>query len=296
MILVKPETITAAKLTASNVAENDHPVYSDATTYAIGNRVIFNNRIYESLQDANTGNQPDISPTFWLDVGATNRYRMFDSIVNSQTTNTGTITVTITPGVAITAAVFFNLIAATIRVRGFVGASDFYDRTIELNDYSAINSWFNYFYSPVGERINSEVAFLDIPAVGGASYEITISNGTEMAACGEATFGGQTIIGDSGFGAAVGIINYSRKDTDQFGNIVITKRGSASRGSFDILVDTVRVAFVKRQLTNVKDVPVVFIGDENRSETIFFGFYRDFNLVIEGPVKSRCALEIEGLV
>ena len=40
MRLIEPFKITDAKLTAHSVPENDHPVWSAATSYAIGNRVI----------------------------------------------------------------------------------------------------------------------------------------------------------------------------------------------------------------------------------------------------------------
>lgn len=296
MIIVKPETITDAKLTTTNVAETTPALWSSGTTYSIGNEVRYNHRVYESLQNSNLNNQPDISPTFWLDTGATNRFKMFDAVVSTQTSNANNIDVTITPGVAITAVVLFNVDAASIRVVGNTPSmGDFYDRTIQLQDYSAINGWFSYFYAPVGERLRSEIAFLDIPAIGGANYRVLIDNGTEMAYCGELILGQQIELGMTGFGAQIGIINYSRKETDQFGNFIIVPRRFASKGNFDVLIDTGRNAFVKRRLTEIKDIPVVFIGDENRAETIIYGYYKDFNIVIDGPVKSMCNLDIEGL-
>jgi hypothetical protein len=43
----------------------DATAYSGATTYAIGNRVLFDGRNYTSLQNSNLNNQPDTSPTYW---------------------------------------------------------------------------------------------------------------------------------------------------------------------------------------------------------------------------------------
>lgn len=39
--------------------------YTGGTTYAINDAVIFNNKLWISLQNSNTGNTPDVSPTFW---------------------------------------------------------------------------------------------------------------------------------------------------------------------------------------------------------------------------------------
>lgn len=52
-------------------------------------------KVFESLQAANTGNYPLISPTWWIEVGSTNRWAMFDGAVSSQTTNADEIKVTL---------------------------------------------------------------------------------------------------------------------------------------------------------------------------------------------------------
>lgn len=44
--------------------------YGAGTTYAIGNNVTYSGRAYQSLQNSNTGHQPDISGTYWLDIGS----------------------------------------------------------------------------------------------------------------------------------------------------------------------------------------------------------------------------------
>ncbi len=71
MKIIRPLTITDAVLAATNVPENDHPAYSGATTYALGDRVIVVgadiHKIYESLQASNTGHAPVTSPTYWED-------------------------------------------------------------------------------------------------------------------------------------------------------------------------------------------------------------------------------------
>jgi hypothetical protein len=55
------------------------------TTYADGDRVIVTtgyHKIYESQQAANTGNDPTTDDgTWWLEVSSTNRWKMFDAIV-----------------------------------------------------------------------------------------------------------------------------------------------------------------------------------------------------------------------
>jgi hypothetical protein len=74
--VIPPLSITDSNLTSSNVTEADHAAYVAGTTYAIGNRVIITtpnvHKIYESLQAGNIGHDHLPSPTWWIEVSATN--------------------------------------------------------------------------------------------------------------------------------------------------------------------------------------------------------------------------------
>lgn len=59
--------------------ERDIIFYSEnewliASTYAIGDRVSYNEKIYESLQGSNTGNNPYTADTFWEEKTDNNKY------------------------------------------------------------------------------------------------------------------------------------------------------------------------------------------------------------------------------
>ena len=75
--------VSYAKLTSSNVAETEYGNYAAGTAYALGDRVIVpaTHDVWESLANANTGNTPATSPTWWVRVGPTNRMAMFDTSV-----------------------------------------------------------------------------------------------------------------------------------------------------------------------------------------------------------------------
>lgn len=66
-------------------------------------------KVFESLQAANTGNYPLISPTWWIEVGSTNRWAMFDSAVSSQTANADLIKVTLNTVGRSDAVALFNV-------------------------------------------------------------------------------------------------------------------------------------------------------------------------------------------
>ena len=79
------DVMTAFSL-STTYAVNDLLLYSEsdyaaATTYALDARVNYSGKIYKSLQAGNTGNQPDVSPTFWEYVTDNNLY--YSCIVES---------------------------------------------------------------------------------------------------------------------------------------------------------------------------------------------------------------------
>lgn len=72
-------------------------------------------KVFESLQAANTGNYPLISSTWWVEVGSTNRWRMFDEALSSQTANPDSISVTLDTTGRVDSVAIFNISAATAR-------------------------------------------------------------------------------------------------------------------------------------------------------------------------------------
>lgn len=297
MIIIQPVPVTAAMLTASNVPETDAPAWT-AGTYSLGTQRIYNHHVYEVIV-ATTSAQPDVgaaaTPPSWLDLGATNRFKMFDQIISTQTSYTSQIDVDITPGTIINSAAFFGLagneitLTMTDPVEGVV-----YTETRNLQDNTFIIDWYTYFFEEISYL--SDMVFLGLPAYGGAMLTAVIDAGASNAKVGEAVIGKQRTLGVSNFGTSVSIIDYSVKSTDDFGNTIITTRAYSKRADYDVTVETSAVASVQKALADIRTTPTVFIGDENRSETVVYGFYKQFNIVLSTPSISDCSIEVEGLV
>lgn len=299
MILIRPQTVTDAMLTSSNVSATTAAAYNAGATYALGDRVQVDatdsHLIYESLQGSNTNHTPATSPTWWALVGATNRWAMFDSTNSSQTSNADSIEVTIQASARVDAVALINISAATARVvmtdpiDGVV-----YDRTMDLTSESGITDYYEWFFEPVIRK--SDVAFTGLPPYLNASITITLTDTGNTVACGACVVGMAREIGRTRLGSGVGIQDYSVKTVDDFGNYTVTERLFSKRGSFDINVDPAMVDELQRLLASYRATPVVWIGDESYGSTILLGFYKDFSIVIAWPTMAQCSLEIEGLV
>ncbi|WAE51162.1 carbohydrate-binding protein [Stutzerimonas frequens] len=295
MRIIKPVEITPAILKSSNVPETDYAAWSAATAYAVGAKVTYNHRNYEALV-AHTGANPETDtsdPPKWLDLGATNRWRMFDDMVGSLTEQTGSIVVELQPGAVINSVALFNLLgrSATVTLTDPVDGI-VYQRTVSLVD-AGVSDWYEWYFAPIGRQ--TDFVLLDLPAYGTATLSVSIDNASDTAACGHLVMGRQADIGVALYGSGVGITDYSRKEADAFGNSMVVERSFSKRAEFDVMVETAQISRVQRLLAGIRAQPVVWIGAEGYESTVLFGYYRDFSISISGPIASDATITVEGL-
>lgn len=281
----------------TNVPEADSPLWASTTSYVVGDRVMVEHRNYEALvanSDRNPTATPSDPPT-WLDLGLTNRWRMFDDKIGTVTTNPESISLTIAPGRAVDSLAFFGMDAASLYVRvvdpyqGIV-----YESSVSPVSTDGINDWYDYFFTPV--EVNEDFVLLDVPVGTYGSIEIDIAKPGGIAQVGALILGKAAVLGEAIYGTSVGITDYSRKDRDDFGNVVIVERGYSKRADFDVIVQTNMVSQVQRLLSKYRAKPLVWIGEASYQSTILYGYYKEFNLVISGPTASDCSISVEGLI
>ena len=301
MKLIRPVTLTDSVLTSSNVPETDFSEWDSGTTYAVGDKVISTttHRIYEALLGS-TGVDPTGSatdPATWLDLGATNRWKAFDQKISDKVSNLNTIEYELTSQSVVDGLVLFNLAATDVNVTVTDSSgAEVYNETVTLTDSSAIVDWYTYFFEPPEELV-TELQFLDLPPYFGSTISITITNVTGTnAEVGQIVFGSLKSLGATNYGTSVTIEDYSRKETDAFGNFIVVERNFAQLADFDIQFDTIRTRDIQKTLASYRSTPIVYIGaDDPEYATTIYGFYRRFDLTLQGPSLSFGAIEVEGL-
>ena len=299
MKVIKSQAVTDTTLTTTDVPENDYAAWLVGTTYAAAARVIVTtpniHNIYESVQGANTGNDPVTDDgTWWTRVSSTNRWKMFNDVVQEQTTQADVIDVSITPAAVTTALAAINVDCATITVtmtdpiEGVI-----YDETFPMTSYSGITNWYDYFFTAINRK--KELSVLGLPPYSAAVIDVTFNDSGETAKVGALVLGTSATIGDSQYGASFGIIDYSTKEVDAQGKTTITAGTYSDEADIDVVIETGRFAEVKKILTDLRTTPSVWIAEDNTEGTIIYGYYREFDVLLTGPVVSMCTLSIEGL-
>jgi hypothetical protein len=313
MIIIRPRDVppndliaAEAVLTASNVPADDAPEYDGSETYNTGDKVIVLGtvqRLFESLTDDNVDNQPEDSPDDWLDLGLINRWRMFDGGTSTITTNPETVEVTLEPDGFINAIAFFTLDASEIEIEVEQNGDVIYSESVIIPLETSAPNWYSYFFQTFGARFRDTVA-LNIPPVPDPKVTIKMSRPDATPGVGLILMGRQQTLGTTIYGSSVSIRDFSIKETDAFGNPRVVERTFIKRADLDVRVSTSDVARFQRILAELRAEATVYIGSANaclfcvdaiHGETIVYGYYRDFDILLQDKINSQATIEIEGL-
>jgi len=293
-----PVAITDAILVSSTRAETDYSAWSGATTYAVGDHCIktATHRIYESVQAANLNHDPatDTTATWWLDIGPTNRWAMFDKTIGTVTSQATPLTVVLDPGfVGALSVLDVSANTITVSMTDGPGGASLYSAVHDMTDTTVILDWWMYFYAPITPRTTLTID--DLPPCEAGRLTVAIA-ATTTASCGTLTVGNLVDVGEVQAGVKVGIIDYSKKTTDDYGVTSVVARSYAKRIEANLILNNVAIDYVSVQLAAIRATPVVWVCDDRVDSLTAFGWLRDWDVTIAYPQHSLCHLTIEGLV
>lgn len=291
--VIRPMAITPANLVSSNVAEADYSAWAIGTSYTTEQWVMHNHRVWQALRN-NTGKEPGANPLDWLDGGATNRWRMFDEKVGTQTEREGGIVLEIQADEFVNSVALLNVFANTAKVQMIDPVEGVvFERTVQTFDVGVKNLW-QYFFKPIRRR--TDVVFDDLPLYAGVKIRIELIVPAEtVAKIGVLIIGSSFNIGCARWGSSVGRRSFARKERDEFGNLFVQKGETAKRPEFDLIIETDRVDEVLEELDALDAIPCVYIGHSRFTSLIAYGYYHELFTVLSNPAISECTLTIEAL-
>jgi hypothetical protein len=293
MKIITPVTITDAMLVSSSLTEADYPVWNGATSYADNDRVIrtSTHSIYQRLTGGTSATAPESDPVNWKRVGPTNRWAMFDRATGSVSTSSSTIAVTIAPGL-VRGLALLDVDGNTARVEVKDGATTVYDRTIDLNAGDGVVSWDSYFFGDIVLR--RVVVLTDIPPYSTGQITVTVI-GSAPVNVGTLVVGSVFDVGGTKPGVSLGIVDYSKKSTDEFGLTTVVQRAFAKKMTVPVVIKRAAVDEVGRRLSELRATPVVWIGADTYGQSVIYGFYKDWSIELAYSAISYGTITIEGL-
>jgi hypothetical protein len=138
---------------------------------------------------------------------------------------------------------------------------------------------------------------VDIPYFPDSLLRVTVYGGTDLS-IGTLIFGNAKDLGTTLWGAELGIIDYSMKETDDFGITTIMVRDYAKKMSCDLFIKHRDLRATYRFFGEARATACLWVGstDPLFDSTIIYGFYKDFSINLQDYGGSFCSLEIEGLI
>ena len=297
--VIIPKTIDDSNFVSSTLLENDHLPWSGSTTYAAGDRVIMTtgvHKIFESIVGSNLNHNPTTSPTFWVEVGPTNRWAAFDTSGGTYSYSSGSNIVFSFTMDRVTSIALIELTARSVRIQATApGYPNYYDQTYNLGDRAVISNWYDYFTAD--SFLSTELIITDIPAIPSTTFTITIENNGNPLQVGNFIAGTYIELGKTQYGAKIGIIDYSKKSVSEYGKVTITQRGFSKKMDVNLTVENSVVDAVAARLNYLRSTPCLWVGANGVFESLtVYGFYKDYSVEIPYPTHSLCSLQIEGIV
>lgn len=299
MKVIKPHLITDSMMVSSSITENDAPAWVSGATYEVGVRAIRTNvhKVFERLVAGAGTVAPELDPTNWLDVGPTGKWAPFDNVVGTLATGASPLNYTLRTGFTDSLALFeLTGRYVDLVMKDATGGVVVYQNRIDL-EVGDIETIFDWFFSELD--IRTDIVVTDLPSqYASAELSITLTTTSGEASVGVIKPGLAADLGCTQNGAKVGIDDYSRKERDAFGNVVITQRAYSKNGSFTMMITPGSFNRIYRTLAALRATPCVYIGTEvaGFEPLLIYGFFTSFSMEIPYRTYQLCSLDIEGLI
>ena len=307
------EVVTGGGLLYTNVT-NPYSEWSSATTYSLGQTVVVgtytgsntvavaSSGTYRSLTNSNLNNNPLTSPSNWVRLGPTNQFAMFDNVVSSVTSGTSDITFVL-DSTSVDSIAVLNAVASKIACavsdhsysETYLGNVAYY-RTTQLSGTESVD-WYSYFFFDE-ETQKTQALYLDVPQAADGVITVKIT-GAGTVSAGSIISGQIKEIGQTQYGVNTGIIDYSRKETDEFGNTSLVVRNYSKRMNAKVFLTNNNLNRVQRLLYSIRATPVLWIGSTDltfEEPLVVMGYYKDFDTEIAYPAHSLCNITVDGLI
>jgi hypothetical protein len=316
------DTFQAESMVEDATAANTHGLTSGNVTYASGTNYTFSSYVKRGVGSRNISLRLPVAafpgtPSANFDLGAGTAGTATDCTSGIEAAANGwyRIWINATADASVTdfGARFFMLSGTSDTYNGD-NSSSIYTTGVQLNtgpleDYQWIRDVLTFGYRvwsetrTIGDGISSassDAIFTGIPGDAGDYLAVSINKaGSANTQVSEIVFGQSYEIGTRIIEpTSGGIIDFSVKERDDFGNVTLVRRNFAERASYTFYFDKDQRQRIRNFLAFLRAVPLVFYSGTdltNEKGMAILGFITSFDLpVTVGPVVIG-TLEAEGL-
>lgn len=299
MKILNPIDITDAVLVSTTVPADTRPAFQSGRTYAKAEVCIYEHRAYERYGAGSGTKVPPDDAENWLDLGPTNDRAAFDDVVGTITSGDSPMTFVFRPG-GVGGVGFIGAEGRDARVtltdREGDGEQTVFDQTVSLDatPIFTVYDWFFADYEPLQDFVVTGLP---------EHYRSGLLTVTITATAGEASVGvckpcRVLDVGNTKWGAKVGILEFGEKKRDRWGNYSYVLGDYAKTGSLETELPTERFAAVYRSLAKLRGKSIFIVGGDEvpgYEPLTAYAVYKDFSIAVPYRKKVLCSLEYEGM-
>ena len=278
-------------LISSNAPIEDYPEWDSSNTYNTGDKVIHNNKIWESAVD-NNNTEPTEDNINWVFISWINPYRCVDEYINTQTESDNDIvmefSITKVNGIAL-----FNVEASSVAMEIFDVDGNLI-LTKEQSAITGVSNWKDYFFTEL-QYVNK--FYSSLPYLYQGKIRLTIKK-AEKARVGMVIIGYLQDLGITLQGINAGIDDYSKKQVDKNGNVYLAKGNYRDTLECKVFLYNTDFSTAKQRLTEIRGEPILWVATEEDTyrELLVYGYYENFSFAINNSITDELSLTLRGLV
>lgn len=259
------------------------------SSYKKGDEVILadTHRRYRCLVSETFSNPKDTATgdaaAEWIDIGSTNKWKMFNGILQAKTTSTDQFTVTLEPVTYVNTLAALALAGVTsIRVEvDNTGGTTIYDKTFTSSDFSAIYDHYTYVFYQITSK--EKLIVEDLPPLPNSTIRVTF-NGTDME------------VGELVHGFAINVGRLVAEDTksdrfrfreqafDDFGYPAGPKPITVELNTYDVLVPKLNNPAIQSLLDKTTGENTLWVGDIGGGQKLTtYGFFERSPIPFDMP-------------
>ena len=300
MKVIPPLKITDAIFTSSTVAEPSagETAWNAGTNYTLGTIVAraTTHRLYQNLIAGTDATLPENAATRWLDIGATNKWAMFDLSRSMPTVSSGDLIVVLSPTIRLDSIAVMNIVGTSVTISITSLGVPVYSITQSLSKRDTL-TWFNYFFSPFA--FGGNALRFDLPPYANAVITVTITAVDGVAKCGALVIGNAMTLGKMLNEPNVDSLNFSRIERDQFGNATLVPRRTVPKVDAVTVIENGFIDSLRGLRETLNATPAVWSGLDDLVgnplfESVFLlGIYKEFSIAPNSGGVSKVNLSLE---
>lgn len=288
---------TSVGLPNQMVDEDATAAWVSGTTYAVNAKVhrVATHRVYRRLIAGAGTTAPESDPTNWRDMRSTTRWAPLVMTEDTELLVAGNLYFSMLAG-GYQGLYLGGVTASSVRIvvvesSGVVRSDE--TQTLPFEYAGWISNKEPSLYIDMSGRVYAGDR-IDISLIGSSAPGSSLAiAGLRYLMAGFAYDLGETLQG-----ARLGITDFSRRETDEFGTTTFVRRKFAKRLNVDVMLPTADLQRVFDLLTEMRGNVVLWVpGTSSELAPLsFFGWCKDFGLTVAYTRHATCALEIEGVI